>query len=94
MSPPSDVVLQDVCQIVGTEIQFPPHTPVWFRNIYGGVIGGLGQCEDPAAPLVTKATTCNRIVETGDGDDDAGSILTALPLMALLGLVSAAATSV
>eukprot|EP00429_Kryptoperidinium_foliaceum_P031873 CAMPEP_0176143894 /NCGR_PEP_ID=MMETSP0120_2-20121206/73246_1 /TAXON_ID=160619 /ORGANISM="Kryptoperidinium foliaceum, Strain CCMP 1326" /LENGTH=448 /DNA_ID=CAMNT_0017480225 /DNA_START=18 /DNA_END=1364 /DNA_ORIENTATION=- len=55
-----DVVLQDFCNVVGREnLSVPtPHERSWFRNVFTESVGSLGQCEDPEAPLVPKASEC------------------------------------
>jgi hypothetical protein len=62
--------LQDFCNLVGHEnLAVPnPHQRAWFRNVFTEPIGSLGQCEDPAAPLVTKATTCVALPSTSCED--------------------------
>lgn len=64
--------------MVGTEnLNVPnPHKRVWFRNVFTEPVGSLGQCEDPAAPLTTKATECVALPATvcaGSGSSGSGS---------------------
>jgi hypothetical protein len=56
----ADVVLQDVCSVVGTAN--PLHNRVWMRNIFTEEKGqAIQQCLDPMAPLVTRATDCRAV---------------------------------
>lgn len=57
----ADVVLQDVCAVVGTAD--PLHQRKFMRNVFKEKTGQTAsQCKDPTAPLVTRATPCRRAV--------------------------------
>ena len=53
----ADVVLQDFCDIVGTDLA-GTHTRVWFRNVFTEGTESMSTCKDVEAPLTTQATKC------------------------------------
>ena len=53
----TDVVLQDFCDIVGTDLT-GIHVRVWFRNVFTENIETMNSCKDVEAPLTTQATEC------------------------------------
>ena len=55
-----DVVLQDVCAVVGTADRL--HKRRFLRNVFTEKSGvwAVKTCPDPKAPLVTRATPCRR----------------------------------
>lgn len=75
-----DVVLQDMCEVVGTLPEGQIHKRKWFRNVLNEPIGELGICTDVEAPLETQATECTLLgskkgvaVETIEADKDSSS---------------------
>jgi len=53
-----DVVLEDMCEVVGTSTQTNLHKRKWLRNVFTEPFGELGPCEDVEAPLKTQANEC------------------------------------
>lgn len=105
MIPCSDVVLQDFCNVVGHEnLVVPnPHERAWLRNVFTEPVGSLGQCEDPAAPLATKATECVALptafcdgvnVSTGSNNGAGGSSASTASAVLALAVVTLAAACV
>jgi Hint module len=55
-----DVVLQDVCAVVGTAD--PLHKRKFLRNVFNEKPEGLPTCSNPSKPLVSRATPCRKVV--------------------------------
>ena len=65
-----DVVLLDMCQVVGRDVQtFPPHERMWLRNVFNENPKTLGVCTDVDELFETRHTECVR-----DDDEDEGEM--------------------
>ena len=56
-----DIVLLDMCQVVGRNVQtFPPHQRMWLRNVFTESPGTLGVCTDPEEDFEPRHMECVR----------------------------------
>ena len=56
-----DIVLLDMCQVVGRNIQtFPPHQRMWLRNVFTESPGTLGVCTDAEEEFEPRHRECVR----------------------------------
>ncbi len=64
-----DIVLLDMCQVVGRDVQtFPPHERMWLRNVLTESPGTLGVCTDADELFEPRHVECVRNVEAVDTD--------------------------
>lgn len=61
-----DVVLEDICEVVGT---LENHERVWLRNVFDQSSGNLDTCSNVEAPLKSQADFCTKVVEDNRMDD-------------------------
>jgi len=71
-----DIVLLDVCQVVGRKVEtFPPHQRMWLRNVFTESPGTLGVCTDAKELFETRHMECVRDEEqVVNIDEDAPAI--------------------
>lgn len=62
----ADVVLEDMCTIVGAGHPLFPHKRVFFRNVFQEDVGDLGQCVDPAIGYFRRDDACTELAVLND----------------------------
>jgi len=53
-----DLVLEDLCNIVGATHELLPHKRAFLRNVFTEDVGDLGQCEDPSVGFEIRSEAC------------------------------------
>jgi len=56
-----DLVLEDVCTIVGASHPLIPHTTAFLRDVFTEETGDLGECVDPSLGFDIRADDCVRL---------------------------------
>ena len=71
----SDLVLEDVCEIVGHTQKFPPHERKFMRNVFTESVGDLGQCVDGAEAYPLRGEECIvlTVLESSNSNADGSS---------------------
>lgn len=58
-----DLVLEDMCNIVGAGHSLLPHKRGFLRNVFDEEVGSLGECTNEGEDFVFRAEECFTIVE-------------------------------
>mmetsp|Transcript_8175 Transcript_8175/g.13886 ORF Transcript_8175/g.13886 Transcript_8175/m.13886 type:complete len:489 (+) Transcript_8175:127-1593(+) len=75
-----DIVLLDMCQVVGRNLEtFPPHQRMWLRNVFTESPRTLGVCTDVDELFEPRHMECVRNDEAVNTDSDAPGILSEQP---------------